>query len=270
MARLLVIATFLTLALAVEASAGRFLSSESETQTVPPGNGVQGAQEAERPKCTGSRTAVSGGFETEFRMGDPAAPALHLTTFRRDADAWFLSAINFGSGGGYLTAYAYCAKLDVSISFVAKRATGPLLETSATCPSGRIALSGGLNTDNVRNVPYALSRSSKRTWTAAASNPSANEAGLTAYVVCARDKGVARPRPIRAEAPLEPSGGGATATAVATCPVGTDVLSGGFEAPPADGVLVHMSKRAGKRTWEVQASSQTPATGTLVAFAYCL
>lgn len=252
------------------AAAAKPISSVYETQPLGASAGSTGSQRSELAKCK-SGTAIAGGFELASRIGDPAPPQMSLTTFRRDRDSWYLNAINYGAGGGDVTTYAYCARIDVTISFVAKRAPGPILENSARCPRGKIALSGGFVLDTGHDVPYALRRTSKRSWSAASTNPGAAEAGLTAYVVCAKQDSKLRPKQVRAVVPLAPSGAGATATAMASCPAGRRVLSGGFEVPTfADGVLVHDSKRIGDRSWEVSASSQTPATGSVVAYAYCV
>ncbi len=253
------------------AEAAKPISSVYETQVLPAAASSTGAQRSERPKCGGGATSVAGGFELAYRIGDPAPPQMSLTTFRRDQDAWFLNAINYGPGGGDVTTYVYCARLEVSISFVAKRAPGTVLENSAKCPRGKLALSGGFVLDTAHNVPYALKRTSKRSWSVASTNPGGAEAGLTAYVVCAKKASGLRLKQVRAVVPLAPSSSGATATAVASCPAGSRVLSGGFEVPTfASGVLVHDSKRVGDRSWEVSASSQTPAMGSVVSYAYCV
>jgi hypothetical protein len=272
MVRAVLIAAVLSVAFVGAAAATR-VGEVSETLTLGPGSAESGNQRSELPRCGGKKTAVAGGFELEFRLGDPAAPVLHPTTFRRDQDGWYLNAINYGPGAGAVTTYAYCAGLDVTSSFFAKRGAGPVLESSAKCRrSGSVALSGGFVLDTGKDVVYAMSRSSKRAWSFAATNPGAGEAGLTAYVVCLDPSAPKlRLRTVRAEAPLAPTLGGATATAVARCPADGRVLSGGFDAPTfADGALVHESRRVGTRAWEVSASSQTPAAGTLVAYAYCV
>ncbi len=72
--------------------------------------------------------------------------------------------------------------------------------------------------------------------------------------------------------------------AVATCPSGSRVISGGFASPgfspdASPRVLALTSKRVGQNRWRVEGfnignddnnSSQDPRPGTLVAYAYCL
>ena len=273
MVRAVLVAAVLSVVFAAAATPAGSRSTVSETQTIPASSGSTGSQLSELPECRGQTTAVAGGFELDFRLGDPSSPVLSPTTFRRDRDAWYLNAINYGPGSGEVTTYAYCAKLEVTISFFAKRAVGPVLESSAKCRRrGSVALSGGFVLDTGHDVVYAMSRSSKRAWSFAATNPAGGEAGLTAYVVCVKQSAADRRlQTVRAEAPLAPSLGGATATAVARCPARRRAISGGFDAPTfADGVLVHESKRVGTRAWEVSASSQVPAAGALVAYAYCV
>ncbi|HEY8001903.1 MAG TPA: hypothetical protein VID76_08190 [Solirubrobacterales bacterium] len=273
MVRALVIALVLAIACAAGATAGVF-SSVYETGTVAGHTGTNpyGAQLTQLPRCRNGATAVSGGFQTEFRIGDPASPSIYPTTFRRDASKWYVSAVNYGTGPGAMTSYVYCAKLEVSIAFVAMRAAGTVLENTARCPRGRVALAGGYVLDTAHEAPFALARSSRRAWTARAANPGGGEAGLTAYVVCGKPKQTGlRPTEVSVDVPFAAAGSGASATALPTCPAGRLALSGGFEAPSsADGVIVHESLRVGKRSWEVRASSQTPVAGTLTAFVYCV
>jgi hypothetical protein len=272
MVRAVAAAAVLTLAPTGIAAGATEIVGVSKTATIPPRIGSSGSQLDQLPQCPGNRTAVAGGFELEFRIGDPLPPVIYPTTFRRDFDAWFMGVSNFGPGSGAVTTYAYCARIEVSVAFLARRATGQVLETTARCPSRKPALSGGFVLETVGDVPFALARKSRSAWTAAATNPAGNEAGLTAYVVCAKGPDAdLRVKEVDTSADLAPSLGGASATAVARCPAGTRVLSGGFEAPTfASGVLVHESRRVSRRSWRVSASSQTPATGTLGAHVYCV
>jgi hypothetical protein len=185
MVRAVAAAAVLTLAPTGIAAGATEIVGVSKTATIPPRIGSSGSQLDQLPQCPGNRTAVAGGFELEFRIGDPLPPVIYPTTFRRDFDAWFMGVSNFGPGSGAVTTYAYCARIEVSVAFLARRATGQVLETTARCPSRKPALSGGFVLETVGDVPFALARKSRSAWTAAATNPAGNEAGLTAYVVCA-------------------------------------------------------------------------------------
>jgi hypothetical protein len=268
MARPALLAALILSTLVAPASAGKSFSTASDTTT------VVGPQGFAKPVCPGGKTPVSGGFEAEFRIGDPAAPAILVTTSRRDQRAWFFAAENQGPGAGTLTGYAYCTSDEVSISFqplVVPGLTAAVTNT-ADCRKGTVALSGGYVSEHASIVPYALGRASKRAWAVSATNLGTSEGGLTAYVVCSSRKlADLKLKAVRADAPLAASGSGSTATATANCRAGQRVVSGGFEAPSrASGVLVHRSMRVGKRGWQVAASAQTPAGGTVTAFAYCI
>ncbi len=251
------------------------ISMTSESFIVGPG-----PADAGEAKCGSGRTAISGGFETQFDRGDSASPAIAVVSFRRDRNSWFSEGSAINGQPGALTVYAYCAKADVRSSFVASElAGGATGNAEARCSRGDLAVAGGfVGEQNIgpgltRVIAHGLRRVSRSAWRVSAGNIGANPGGLTAYVVCASGElGNTRLKQIRTRQTLAipPDGLGATATAVARCAQGQRVVAGGFEAPPfATGVVVHASRRQGERRWVVEASSQTASTGTVTSFAYC-
>jgi hypothetical protein len=64
-------------------------------------------------------------------------------------------------------------------------------------------------------------------------------------------------------------------TATASCPSGTEAVSGGFSAPGFDpqfdkaSIIPFGSRRAGKGDWKVDAKNFGKASGSLVSFVYC-
>jgi hypothetical protein len=269
MVRVVVLGCTVTIVCATVATGATRFSTVEETDQIAPTSGSPfGSQVSQIPRCPGEKTAVSGGFLTEYRPGDPSTPSVIPTVFRRAQNKWYAGYANFGPTGGAVTTFVYCLKTEVKISFVPMRAAGPTLSNSARCRSGDVALAGGFVLDTATPV-FDLRRASKREWTVSVANPAATEAGLSAYVVCGKPKKTGlRPSSFSAEAPFVAAGTGSTATARAYCPVGSTPVSGGFSVPP--GVVVHESRQYGTRRWSVTASSATPISGNLTAYAYCV
>jgi hypothetical protein len=80
--------------------------------------------------------------------------------------------------------------------------------------------------------------------------------------------------PVEASATASASGGGSTVTAIASCPPGTKVAGGGFDAPYSNEVigLVYESVKVRNRSWRASAQlldPGQPSSLTLTAYAYC-
>lgn len=278
MARTPIVAAIALIGFVVAASASAAVLTATDTATLAPAGDRTGAIVV---KCSGNRDAISGGFETEYRLGDPTSPEILMTTFRHNRSSWFSEGLNEGASPGVLTGYSYCAKLDhpLRITFAPSTIAGSpaTLTTRATCTQGT-AVSGGFVGElnfgggRITVVPYALRRATKIAWEVTAANVGLDPGGLTAYVVCAKaDPGELRVKAVRAEASMVPQGSGAAGSATAQCKAGQRVISGGFEAASyATGVVVQTSKKVGNRGWRVAAYSQVPSTAPLAAIAYCV
>lgn len=157
---------------------------------------------------------------------------------------------------------------------------------TARCKAGTEAISGGFrgefNPAGVvgGNSPqlqvYESRLRGDRGWVGSAYNLGAT-GDLTSFVDC-RARG---PREESKTVTVEGTpfmGASRTGDATARCPAGTRVVSGGFDNPDfrwtgdyeSDNRIVpYISRKAGPRSWTVEAANQGGADGTLVAYAYC-
>lgn len=143
------------------------------------------------------------------------------------------------------------------------------------CPKGTKAVSGGFKTEffgvdlDFPFIPIEASRRTRsRGWTSSGFNDGTAEGDLTSFAYCRKQK-------LKAATDTVPAPVGEFVTATATCPAGTKIVSGGFEASPVDTVgttpvlYVSESRRASKRRWEASAFSNGNEEGELEAAAYC-
>jgi hypothetical protein len=146
---------------------------------------------------------------------------------------------------------------------------------TAACKRGTKAVSGGFETEFfgiVPNFPFIPAESSRRSgprdWTSSGFNNGSAEGDLTAFAYC-------RPRRLKTNSETITIPVGQFDTATASCPTGTKVFSGGFQAEPIDlmgttpVLYVSESRRASKRTWEASAHSNGNEEGDLTAYVYC-
>jgi hypothetical protein len=146
---------------------------------------------------------------------------------------------------------------------------------TATCKRGTKAVSGGFETEfslppvNFPFIPaYVSRREGARAWTSSGFNDGDSDGDLTSFAYCRDQKLTAVTDTVAAPV-------GQFATAAATCPRRTRVISGGFAGSPIDLVgttpvlYISESRRATKRTWEASAHSNGNEDGELTAIAYC-
>jgi hypothetical protein len=161
-------------------------------------------------------------------------------------------------------------------------AIGETGSSTATCKKGTKAVAGGYHVppDSLTGLgaeAHEARRTAKREWTASSYNPGTGST-LNVFVYCRdeRIKAVSSPEvAIAADGTIEddlPIG-----TAIAKCPRGTKVVSGGFDNPDfafeggysATNIRPYESRKIGKRKWMVSASNRSDTAGTLIAYAYC-
>jgi hypothetical protein len=231
-------------------------------------------------RCPKGTKVLGGGYSTSI----PIVGSHWLNVFesqRSGSRGWSVSGAQYFAGSDTLTAYAYCAPLNVKIR--ARSAQVAMPDTAgagtvvqALCPKGHIALSGGFLTQAASATDSSLvSRSigaSRSRWVVDATRLTGAEARtLSAHVYCApKAKLATRFEDAAVTGPL-----GSTHTAVTPgCPKGTGLTGGGFAtSTPVGGLLnaalVYATRRAGSG-WT---SSATPSSGatsiTLVTNAYC-
>jgi hypothetical protein len=147
---------------------------------------------------------------------------------------------------------------------------------TATCKRGAKAVSGGFETEFFgvdTNFPFIPAESSRRSgpreWTSSGYNNGNGEGDLTSFAYCRAQK-------IKSTSATVTIPVGQFETATATCPRGTRVISGGFEADPiipgggdTPVLRVSESQKVGNRSWEASAFSNGNLEGDLTAYVYC-
>lgn len=170
----------------------------------------------------------------------------------------------------------------------ASQTVGKLENGSATarCNPGSTAISGGFKGEyDAAGVPggtspqmqvYESRRLRDRGWTGSAYNLG-DPGELTSYAGC-RAQGAKATSKSRTVAGTPFMGTTRTGAATATCPAGTEVISGGFDNPDfrwtgdyekSNRIVPYISRKSGPRSWTVEAANGGGANGTLVAYAYC-
>jgi hypothetical protein len=230
--------------------------------------------------CPKGTKVLGGGYASS----QPSVGSHWLNVFesqRSGARGWSVSGAEYFAGGDTLTAYAYCAPLNVKIRARSAQVALPTTAGAGTvvqalCPKGHIALSGGFLTEAATTTDSSLvSRSigaSRSRWVVDATRLTGTAARtLTAHVYCApKAKLATRFEDAAVGGPL-----GSTHTAVTPgCPKGTGLTGGGFAtSTPVGGLLnaalVYATKRAGSG-WSSSATPSSATTSiTLVTNAYC-
>ena len=230
--------------------------------------------------CPKGTKVLGGGYTTSLPAVGSHWLNVHASQ-RSGGRGWRVSGVEYFAGSDTLTAYAYCAPLDIKIKARTGQVAIPTTAGSGTavqalCPNRTTALSGGFSTDPATASDSSLiSRSvgvSASRWVVDATRlTGAAGRTLSAHVYCA-PKAKLRTR-FEDTAVAGPLGSTHTATSPG-CPKGTGLTGGGFAtSSPVGGLLnaalVYETKRAGSG-WT---SSATPSSGTtsitLVTNAYC-
>jgi hypothetical protein len=256
------------------------------------------------PQCPGRTKAIGGGFASGGVVErDPSPKVVQLTfvyeSHRAGPKAWRTSAVTLhnpdagpvpvppGISVNTLTATAYCKSLKggiVDVSSNGSGVTAPDAQSMATasCPRGRVAISGGFASSPVPGPTFAYPsifesyRSSARRWTAAANPWAQASVAVTSYVDCFK----------AAKPPLQRLGTKAIPGTVGTrpCPGGLQAGDGGFMLAPNSGAVAGMSMAtdAGSENrkshlrpgeaglhWNVTGGNPLGGNPAPTAFAYC-
>jgi hypothetical protein len=165
-------------------------------------------------------------------------------------------------------------------------AEGETGSATARCKAGTEAVSGGfrgefdpaevVSGNSPQLQVYESRLRPERGWVGAAYNQGAT-GELTAFVDC-RARGPKVESKARTVDGTPFMGVTRTGEATARCPAGTRVIGGGFGNPTVrvtgdyendNRILPYISRKAGPRSWTVEAANFGGADGTLVAYAYC-
>jgi hypothetical protein len=141
----------------------------------------------------------------------------------------------------------------------------------ANCPAGTAALGGGFSAplDSVQALAVFNSyRSAGGSWTVDALRL-AGSVAVTAFVYCRKAN-----KPIADVAGTGTVPSSSSGSASATCPLGSHLISGGFQSDRAPAVvaLPRQSMNIGPETWSVIDVNNSAAVGsrTITAHAYCI
>jgi hypothetical protein len=143
---------------------------------------------------------------------------------------------------------------------------------TARCPKGSEVVSGGFQSDSGGGniLGFLSSRTSSRAWKVGGWDVNEDAGGsFTAHATCTKRHLGLVTKSAGNVLGSEEQGG-----AIAACPRGSRVVSGGYTAPfhPSligSALFVFTSKRVGVRKWKAAAANNGGAKGTLRAFAYC-
>ncbi|MGZ5357559.1 MAG: hypothetical protein ACXWF9_01065 [Solirubrobacterales bacterium] len=151
-------------------------------------------------------------------------------------------------------------------------ATPGASSATATCPKGTKAVGGGFagqfNSTNQMAIEQSY-RSSDRSWNAVAHVLEGTSA-VTAYAYCRKTKKAIEDVAATGTTAGVPLGPG---TATASCPAGTRVIGGGFQAtrgPAPQNVTTTETSIPSGNGWTVRAINNVGPSQTLTAHAYCV
>jgi hypothetical protein len=269
------------LVLGVAVAAGAALQTRSASKTVGPTPDAA----SRSAKCPRGTRVVSGGFDNpgfdDLTPGNPGifAYASHRSPHRK----WTVGAQNDNDGAGKMVAFAYCRN---TRSLKARSASTTVPNTgaghggtTARCPTGLRAVSGGLDNPDFTTdggagfFPYVSKKVGRRGWNVKVELYRPAPAKLRVFVYC-RARGVKT----RSVSSIVPSTGSQAATATAKCRRGETLISGGYATTSSefDGggsgpdLWYYSSHKAGRRGWTVSAfDNGGKPGGTFNVLAYC-
>jgi hypothetical protein len=264
---ILSIATVAVVLTAAGLAAGA-LKETSATYTVGPAEAAEGIAE-----CEGNKRVVSGGFSgPELVEGGPVI--LPVDSTREGRRGWRAREFNFGTADE-ATAYGYCGGGIGKLKAKSKSATlGPdeLAVVKAKCKRGGEAVAGGFDMPDPEGaadlvVVVSSKRGGKRAWKAKFFNGFLDSQEVTTEVYCLKGKAGLKTKSKSVE-----QSPGESSSVAAKCKRGQQLLSGGFTSEFSDvkdiSSLVFVSRRTGKRKWEVSGFGQG-GNAKLKALAYC-
>jgi hypothetical protein len=137
---------------------------------------------------------------------------------------------------------------------------------SVECPKGKVPLGGGafINTSNL-GIGIASSFPSDRFWIVDVSNPTATAATFTIRVVCAK-----KPRQYSLSAGLfTPLRSGATVSAFAACPAGSQPLGGGADTSASIPLVNMTASLPTGQAWQATEFNGTAVDAAVASFTTC-
>jgi hypothetical protein len=247
--------------------AGAAIQTTYESVTI--GSGDTGSVDA---TCAAGTTPVSAGFAssafTFLNGGLIPIGSLRLGNGSR--------AIGTHSGGPprTLTDYAYCdtkQRAIVGRSSQVPLPAGSPATVAVSCPGGSVPLSGGYQFANGSTASGAavLSRRAQGGWEVTGYNGGPGPSTLTAFVYCQRNG-----TQLAGESSKQTLQTFSTGSAETQCPVGTRIVSGGFNGhlkvvSSTLRVALPFASRRVQNAWRVSAASFSSPTAVLTTFAYC-
>jgi hypothetical protein len=163
----------------------------------------------------------------------------------------------------------------VTVSAVGNTTTaqGEQSTATATCPVGTQVVGGGFSAPLVSDtivVPHTSFRSSAASWTAVGHNRRGTGA-ITAYAYC---RNTAKNPVSDVAESFGLTTNGEAKTLSPSCPAGTQLIGGGFEATSGTGgtefVVLQANFASSPSTWTVTGVNNVPSPKTITAHAYCM
>jgi hypothetical protein len=142
---------------------------------------------------------------------------------------------------------------------------------TVNCPTGTTPVGGGFSTPIFPHsvmVAFQSYRSGPQTWSVAAIGPP-EPGAVTATAYCRKT-----PRPVaEVTASVTLADSGDVASTSATCPVGTHLISGGFQSQilgPSGAAIPVTNLSSAPETWQVTAFNNLSGAKQMTVHAYCL
>jgi len=246
-------------------------------QSSSAGVSTEGAGVSAAASCPRTTGLVSGGFSTS--LVDSHGPVV-VEGSAADRDTWVAAANEYGGGADGISAFANCARHappeHASRASVTLASDSPPTSVTAECPNTSEAIAGGFATNydgalRAGNVVFESRRVGDDAWRVSAIHAlNGGPTVLTAVAFCGH-----APNLVTQANTVQISNGPDPVESDASCPAGTNAVSGGFSSSVEVGQFTVMAFPAASQLTEGQtwsAQGVYPGLGgpfDFTAYAYC-
>jgi hypothetical protein len=218
--------------------------------------------------CPSGTVAVGGGAVIS---GFSLAENLNASVPFSDGSGWVVYVNNASGTSGTFTVYAVCATNIVNYSVIlgtgVDNPSGFQAEATVACPHGSAPLGGGgIASSGDTAVNLNSSFPLKKGWRADANNGSAGGDTIAAYVVC----GTKPKLYTQVVGTSVNNAAGSQTNAVASCPTGTSVMSGGVLSGSGSTLVnLNTSIPSGASAWSAYEDNSSGSDASLTPYAVC-
>jgi hypothetical protein len=218
--------------------------------------------------CPSGTLAVGGGAVIS---GFSLAENLNASVPFSDGSGWAVYVNNASGTDGTFTVYAVCAtnilNYTVNAGSQVDNPSGFQTQATVTCPQGSAPLGGGgIASSGDTAVNLNSSFPLKKGWRADVNNGGSFDDTVTPYVVC----GTKPKLYTQVVGTAVTNGAGSQTNAVASCPAGTSVMSGGALSSSSSTVVdLNSSIPSGSTAWSSYENNNTGTDTSLTPYAVC-